>query len=151
MTAFKRILIILIIMLLLAALVIYVLNTACSSEAIHEIPSGYTSKETHWDPNGGQDYTDYCKYTYKDASGFAGNKDYNKAAAADIETIKGYFANFREWMNVEDRLDEYDFDPACIDTEDYFRLTERYPNYDDYTLWFFDMQTLTLYYIHTNI
>ena len=75
----------------------------------------------------------------------------NKAAAADIETIKGYFANFREWMNVEDRLDEYDFDPACIDTEDYFRLTERYPNYDDYTLWFFDMQTLTLYYIHTNI
>ncbi len=158
MTAFKKILIVLIVLLLLVAAAICVLNSEWYQEKRHKvflasrkIPEGFISSEEHWDQDGWQDFVDYAKFLYKDDSVFAGDLEYSKVTEADIPRLKGFFDNFRQWMKVEERLNEYDFDPSCLDASDLFRLVEKYPNYDDYDIWFFDSQTLTLYYFHANI
>ncbi len=126
------------------------------------IPGGWISKEEHFDPHGFQDYTDYCKYHYSSAEPFQRAAGYHAVTADEIEDIAGYFANFRGWMATENRLNEYDFDPACISAGDYVRIDSRegqpigsqgaqYKKYDSYTLYFFDNESMTLYYIHNNI
>ncbi len=158
MAALKKILIALIVLLLLAAAVICILNSEWYLEKRHKvflvsrkIPEGFISSEEHWDQDGWQDFVDYAKFLYKDDSAFAVDPEYGKVTEADIPRLKGFFDNFRQWMKVEERLKEYDFDPSCLDAGDLFRLVEKYPNYDDYDIWFFDSQTLTLYYFHANI
>ena len=125
------------------------------------IPKGYSSAEEHFDSNGFQDYTDYCKYIYPENSAerFAA-KGYSEVNEADVENLAGYFENFSGWMEVENRSGEFDFDASCINEGDYFIIESKegtpigssaYGKYDDYTVYFFDIETDTLYYIHTNI
>ena len=84
------------------------------------------------------------------------------AAAEDVPEIRGYFENFREWMALEGRLGEYDFDLSCVapDNYVYIKTKEGEPmcdgayvhwKYDDYIVYYFDVATCILYYIHTNI
>ena len=63
-------------------------------------------------------------------------------------------------MKLENRMDEYTFDIASVSFGDYVRIEtkegkpigeSRYGKYDDYNVYFFDTDTKTLYYIHTNI
>ena len=63
-------------------------------------------------------------------------------------------------MESKDRLKEYDFDVTKITEGDFFRIKtkegesigdSKYQKFDNYTLYFFDTETLTLYYIHNNI
>ena len=119
-----------------------------------EIPAGYLQKEEHFDPKGFQDYTDYCKYWYADTAPFEADERWHPVSEEEIEEIRGYFENFRGWMETEKRLDEYDFDPDCIGAGDYVRFwikSSHWSKYDDYTIYFFDSQSHVLYYIHTNI
>ena len=119
-----------------------------------EIPPGFVQKEEHFDPDGFQDYTDYCKYWYPDAGAFEKDGRWHAVSEEEIKEIRGYFENFRGWMEVEKRLDEYDFDPDCIGAGDYVRIeigATHWSPYDDYTLYFFDAESGILYYIHTNI
>ncbi len=119
-----------------------------------EIPPGFVQKEEHFDPDGFQDYTDYCKYWYPDAGAFEKDGRWHAVSEEEIKEIRGYFENFRGWMEVEKRLDEYDFDPDCIGAGDYVRIeigSTHWSPYDDYTLYFFDAESGILYYIHTNI
>ena len=154
----KRVLFGLVVLLLLVAAAICVLNSEWYQEKRHafflasrEIPEGFVSSEEHWDPDGWQDFTDYAKFVYEYDSVFTCNTEYSRVTEADIPRLQGFFDNFRSWMETGDRLNEYDFDPGCLDTGDLFRLVEKYPNYDDYDIWFFDSQTLTLHYFHANI
>ena len=135
---------------------------ACNTMAIlNHIPMGYVSKEEHFDQVGWQDYTDYCKYQYWSSIPFQLDTRYHIVSEAEIENIIGYFDDFRGWMEVCGRLDEYDFDPVCINAGDYLLIDTKegkpigqnshYRKYDCYTLYFFDRETWTLYYIHTNI
>ena len=127
----------------------------CSGPRVEdEIPPGFVQKEEHFDPDGFQDYTDYCKYWYPDAGAFEKDGRWHAVSEEEIEEIRGYFENFRGWMEVEKRLDEYDFDPDCIGAGDYVRIeigSTHWSPYDDYTLYFFDAESGILYYIHTKI
>ena len=124
------------------------------------IPNGFIGKETHFDGDGFQDFTDYCKYYYRDSFPFTDNPKYRCTTAEDLDELRGYFRNFREWMAIEGRLDEFDFDISRIapDNYVYIRTREHEPigdpdvwKYADYTVYYFDVSTCVLYYIHTNI
>ena len=134
--------------LLFVLIILLLLLSACSS-----IPSGYVSKEEHFEQGGSQDYTDYAKYVYESSSAFEKNSDYSPVSESDINIIKGYTDNFKDWMSTENRLSEYDFNDSSITEGDYYRLKVKYNDnsYSDYTLWFFDTETFTLYYFHNNI
>ena len=132
----------------------------CTIRPNREIPAGYINKEEHIDLQGGQDFTDYCKYYYPNDDVSVIHNNYRTVDEADIEDIQGYFSDFARWMETEGREDDYDFDSACITPGDYVRIRTKegtpigdsyYQKYDDYTLWFFDTESCTLYYIHTNI
>ncbi|MBR4579349.1 MAG: hypothetical protein IKO22_07060 [Oscillospiraceae bacterium] len=123
-------------------------------EAEPQIPEGYIQKEEYFDPDGFQDYTDYCKYVYSDASAFIEDERWHRVTETELEEVKGFFEDFQKWMELEQRQEEYDFDPACISTEDYVRIHtgERARNpYDNYSVYFFDADSCILYYIHQNI
>ena len=139
---------------LIAFLLVLLLSCAavgCAgvSTVERKIPAGYLQKEEHFDPDGFQDYTDYCKYWYPDATPFEQDERWHEVSEEEIEEIRGYFENFRSWMETQGRLDEYDFDPACIGTGDYVRFDKR--SMANYTVFFFDTESGILYYIHSNI
>ena len=63
-------------------------------------------------------------------------------------------------MESLERLNEYDFDVNSITENDYVRIVTKegtpigdsiYGRFDNYSVFLFDSETLTLYYIHNNI
>lgn len=152
--------------LLLPVLLLALLFSGCfmgSALFYSEFPSGYTDKREHFDPEGFQDHTDYCKYFYNTAEGFEKDERYLPVSEVGAERVKGYFENFAEFLENTERLDEYeyDFDPACITEDDLVYIVTKegepigryhhYGRYDDYDVFFFDRAACVLYYIHTNI
>ena len=121
---------------------------------------GYTDSEEYYDKNGFQDYTDFCIYRYDSAEKFIYSRLYNKVSENDVENIRSYFDNFKGWMEAENRLDEYSFDSASVSAGDYYHIETKegepigqgkYSKFDNYSIYFFDVESKTLYYIHTNI
>ncbi|MBR5342456.1 MAG: hypothetical protein IK149_01015 [Oscillospiraceae bacterium] len=118
-----------------------------------DIPSGFVSKEEHFDKNGFQDFTDYCKYSYPDSLSFEQDPQYRMLTEGDLEEVRGYFDDFSKWMKTEHRLEEYDFDESCISEGDFAKIESEYGHghkYYIYTVYFFDTDSCTLYYIHEN-
>lgn len=146
---------------LLCVLVLWSLSvTGCGLLRDPHIPDGYTRAEEHRDKDGFQDYTDFCVYYYDTADALETDAAYTVVTEADVERLKGYFSDFEQWMEVEDRLDEYTFDENCISVGDrcFVRTKEGQPigdsvygKYDDYTVYFFDTDSNSLFYIHNNI
>ena len=145
---------------LLVFLVIGLLLFSCDWNMLGKaIPAGYIRKEEHFDPSGWQDFTDYCKYQYGSALPFEGDARYHVVSDAELAEIIGYYEDFSEWMRVSNRLDEFDFDTACINAGDYCLIDDMegrpigensYEKYENYNLYYFDRETLTLYYMHSN-
>lgn len=136
------------------------LLTVAGCGGVTNVPKGYISSEEHPEKGSFQDSTDYCLYRYADTAPVANDSRYHAITADEVETVKGYFDNFADWMQAEDRMDEYGFDAACISEGDYVYLITKenqpiaggvYGAYDNYSVWFFDVGSLTLYYIHNNI
>ena len=134
-------------------------ETPSVSESKYDIiPDGYISSETYNDPDGFRDYTDYHKYFYDSSEKFEDNKNFSEVTVEEIENIKSYCDNFRDWMQALDRLDEFDFDESSITAGDYVRIVtddaddnvDELAKFDNYTLYFFDTQSLTLYYFHNS-
>ena len=124
------------------------------------VPDGYIESGEYFDKAGFQDFTDFCYYKYNSADCFKENKAYTKIGESDIENVKGYFEHFGSVMEYENRMDEYVFDINSVSSGDYVRIETKegkpigdlkYEKYDNYSIYFFDVETLTLYYIHTNI
>ena len=131
-----------------------------------EIPKGYVEKSEHMQKGGWQDYTDYCKYIYADGGIF--EKDDAYAALSEPgekrdepAEMRALFESFRAFMAAADRLSEYDFDPECVNAGDLYRYkkttSQDLPenplgggSIDGYSVWFFDKESATLYYIHAN-
>lgn len=146
---------------LILALTALLSLSACG---LNSIPDGYTAKDEHFDPNGFQDSTDFCVYKYDSIDKLKSSEyfgRYKSVSEEDIENLKDYYENFEGWMETCNRLEEYSFDTDCISEGDYYRLLTKegiklsdgssYGKYDNYTLYFFDTETLTLYYIHQNV
>ena len=132
---------------------VFITLTACSATPKY-VPNGFAKSEEHFDKEGFQDYTDFCIYQYDSADHFLGNSKYSIITDKDIENLQGYFDNFKGWMEVKDRLKEYSFDSSSISQGDYFHIETKPTSEDkyvDYDVYFFDVETLTLYYIHNNI
>ena len=122
----------------------------------YAILSGYHDSDKYPDPNGFQDNVDYYKYYYKDKfdKKFSNSFLYKKVEKEDIENITSYFLNFENWM--KERLNVYDFDINIISEGDYVRIENKRPDdyiwkFADYTVYLYDIESNTLYYIHSNI
>ncbi len=148
--------------LLALVLILVLLITGCSMQDNNNvrIPKGYIDSQEYFDKDGFQDYTDYAKYIYSSKNVIVDNKEYKKITSEDIENIIGYFDNFHDWMETSNRLNEYDFEKSIINEGDYIKIitkegknigNAKYEKYDDYSVYFFDIETNTLYYIHNNI
>ncbi|MCL2677741.1 MAG: hypothetical protein FWE85_01650, partial [Clostridiales bacterium] len=104
---------------------------------------------------GFQDYTDYCKYYYDEETvkEFAAHPKFEIVQDSDLENILSYFENFAEWVRQTDYYGKYDFDPLSqVKTGDYFYIfakdgQDKFAYYDVY---YVDMTTDTLYFIHSN-
>ena len=135
--------------------------TGCSLQADDiAIPKGYIGKKEYYDKVGFQDYIDYAKYIYSEPDVIIFDDDYKKISQEDIESIKGYFEDFKSRMESSNRLNEYDFKENVINEGDYIRIKTKegqkigdseYTKYDNYSIYYFDIDSLTLYYIHSNI
>ena len=134
--------------------------TGCLQSKTVGIPDGYIDKEGYYDRDGVQDYTDYAKYMYETQNIITRNKDYKKIEQDDVQDVVGYFEDFSSWIETDDRLSEFDFDINDINEGDYVKIKTKegqkiangkYEKYDNYSVYLFDIETLTLYYIHNNI
>ena len=128
------------------------------------IPWGYSSREEMLDPAHkeflAQDFNDYCKYYYEDDSAVRSIPFYRVAGESDVQTILGYFDDFEGWVRACEQLAAYDFDKKCVTPGDLFFIKtlegkpigdDRYEKFDNYSVYLFDVETNTLYYIHANI
>ena len=123
----------------------------------------YKSKEFYTE-GGFQDYTDYAKYYY-DSVDFTDNEYFSIIEQSDIDALNEHLDNFESCIEAHGYSDasneivvNYDFDRSLIDSEDYLYIdSEKHTRDDGYTLlvnydvYFFDIQTNTLYYFHNNI
>ena len=142
------------------ALTFLILLTGCSQTNKEGIPNGYFKAYEVYNTGGVHEYVDYGKYKYINKNKIIKSEEYKKVYINDVENIKGYFDDFKKWMESESRLDDYDFDDSIINEGDYVRIVTKegqpignsyYKKYDDYHVYFFDIETKTLYYIHSNI
>ncbi|HNX14435.1 MAG TPA: hypothetical protein PK854_07110 [Oscillospiraceae bacterium] len=127
------------------------------------IAKGYIEKYEYFDPDGIQDFTDYCKYIYQEDADDTFKKStlYREMSQEDVSRIAGYFDNFAGWAKAAEHLQgKYDFDPSLISAGDYYDIQTKegtpvgdsaYGMYDDYSVYYYDTETHTLFYIHNNI
>jgi len=113
-----------------------------------------------------QDYTDYGIYTYKPfdyEQAFSGTR-FSKAASADCIELLSYIDDFESWVAVADENNElyrhYNFDRSIISEGDYLHIYDKegepigksyYRKFANYSIYFFDSESYTMYYFHNNI
>ena len=156
----KKIIIILsalVVVLIVIGFLIYELSSIVyENPVIASLPQADASDCYYSD--GFQDYTDYCKYYYVKQENILeevkNNPYFKPVTPDDITELNSYFDNFEGWLEYVDYKDKYDFQRNIIDTEDYFYIenneTEEY-KYWNYDVYFLDVQTKTLFFIHNNI
>lgn len=144
---------------LLAGIWVFVLyglyNHFFADRVLASLPK-YESEE-FYTSGGFQDYTDYAKYTYKTVP----TRDLETSAyfrvttAEAVEEILSYVENFEGWVEaVGGELKEhYDLDKTVISEGDYFyiALRDEQGKFDNYTVYYFDVDAQILYYFHNNI
>ncbi|MBO5433166.1 MAG: hypothetical protein J6A43_03810, partial [Clostridia bacterium] len=93
------------------------------------------------------------------------NEYLKKIQESDFAEIDKHLNDFENWIKIfkdkDDSLElvvKYDFNRNIIDVEDYIYIRSEEHTWDDgftslvsYDIYFFDTQTLTLYYFHNNI
>ena len=133
------------------------INNHIENPVIGSLPK-FESSDCYYS-DGFQDFTNYCKYYFSEddfiIERIKENKYLKKVTVDDVEEVKSYFENFKGWVEFQEYKEKYDFRDNCIDTEDYFYIendeTIEEHKYWDYDVYFFDVQTKTLYFIHSNI
>ena len=117
----------------------------------------YSEKE-YYSSGGFQDTIDYAKYTYLISEEDLQNKEYLlPVESTDLPQIIAYIEDFEEWLSVSHDFptESYDFDKAIVSAGDYFYVSNRYQEPEkafwNYDLYYFDLESLTLYYFHSNI
>jgi len=145
--------------LILAVFIILILIRICIPPAIfYGMPIGYIEKEEYYDETGFTEFMDYAKYVYPFKSIISYNKKYEILKENNIDKVRDYFSDFS--FSLSNELEGvYDFDEDIITEGDYVRVQNaeqfNYPsgsfgNYTNLTIFYFDVETLTLYYIHKN-
>ena len=152
-------------------LVFVILFTVASLFAIVSDWDKYGVKTTLWGSDykiehtnsGFGDYDSYIEYHFNDKTieKFKNNKWYEQVTDEDVENIKGYFERFERIKTQGGYDDVYTFDKdSQINAGDYFRIytlegkpigTRQYSKYENYDVYYVDLETKTVYFIHWNI
>lgn len=122
-----------------------------SSSPTRYVPPSYMEEYENWDPHGFQDYLHFCKYVYPQGaeSLFKNSKNYRQMEKADVQTVQFYFEIVRKLLEYEpERLKAFDFPFASVNAGDCFRLDG---DRSDFNIYFYDVETATLYFAHSNI
>lgn len=100
------------------------------------------------------DFTEYKEYYYsKDKiSEFKNNNYFKQVDEGDAETLSGYFKHFEALLQFFDYKDEYRFDKSQIKANDYFYIESKGASpYDNYDVYYVDVEKCIMYFIHSNI
>ncbi len=151
----KIILFVLLIILIILVFTIIFLDYLLSDS---NVIKGYFKSETYGDKYGFQHYLEYYKYYYEPKKDVDFYKLYDKVNKENINEIKLYYNNFKERMDKQNRLQEYDFNENIIDESDYFILFDKnnrnfgknYAKYYYYTLYFYDTSSHILYVLYNS-
>ena len=146
--------------LILILILSILLLSACSEfkNEVLESLGEYKSKE-YFTSGGFQDYTNYAKYTYENID-FSENVYFNKISSDSAEQLSSHIEDFEGWVQTIKETEPknevvlgYDFDSSVISEEDYLYIYDD-PDYSElgcYDVYFFDIESMTLYYFHNNI
>ncbi|MGN1452010.1 MAG: hypothetical protein ACI4XQ_07910 [Eubacteriales bacterium] len=144
------------IILLLSLLVL----ASCSVPADQVVESLGSYKSAEYYTSGGfQDFTDYAEYTFENVD-FSSNEYFSKISSDSAENFKNHIEDFENWIecikisNPENEVvSGYNFDSSIVSDNDYLYIYDDpdYPELGNYDVYFFDMETMTLYYFHNNI
>ena len=123
----------------------------------------YESKELYTN-DGFQDYTDYAKYTYDNISiqDLESSEYFTITTADDVENIILFIEDFEGWVEAcgGELKENYDFDKTIITDGDFFYIDTKegesigqgtYGKFDNYSVYYFDVDAQILYYFHNNI
>ncbi len=139
--------------------IIVLLLSACAvvTDKVLLSLGSYESKE-YYTSGGFQDYTDYAKYTYKNIN-VEQNKYFKRIDDLNQWNLILHIENFEEWIEAIADTDPenevvvaYDFDMSLISNADYYYIDkEPDSGYENYDVYFIDIETNTLYFFHNNI
>ena len=148
----------------IAVLLLGLLLTGCSTKdfVIHSLPE-YTHRE-FYTYGGFQDFTDYGIYTFSPFDEAKLEENLYFEMIADVEKVMPYIENFENRVRISpmdsELVQHYDFDKTRIDGDDYYYIDSKegepigsgtYRKFDNYDVYFFDTDSWTLYYFHSNI
>jgi len=141
-------------------LTLVLLLSACdrSKDEVLDSLGSYESKKVYTG-EGFQDSTDYAKYCYEDVD-FSDNQYFEPLTPESEQDLKAHIEDFEQWIEMFKSNDSnkavvkgYDFDSSVISDGDYLYIYDDpdYPELGNYNVYFFDTETMTLYYFHNNI
>ena len=124
----------------------------------------YESKEFYTNEDSFQDYTDYAKYIYDNITiqDLEFSECFTVITVDDVDEITSYIDDFEGWVELcgGDLKQNYDFDKSIVTEGDFFYLDTKYGEkigqkiygkFDNYSVYYFDIDTQILYYFHNNI
>ena len=126
-------------------------------------PGLIEKKSYHSEP--GRDSVECGIYIYEDSKelreALEYHEDFMPVTDKATEYIASFFDDFEDWIEDEGIYSDYNLDKSCIDSKDYFYIenVETYggddPDWKDeyrtYDVYYFDIQSMTLYYLHIDI
>ena len=123
----------------------------------------YESKEFYTN-DGFQDYTDYAKYIYDNITiqDLESSEYFTITTADDVENIILFIEDFEGWVEAcgGELKENYDFDKSIVSEGDFFYIETKegepigqrtYRKFENYDVYYFDVDAQILYYFHNNI
>ena len=144
----------------LFSLVLVVSLAGCSipKDDVLDSLGKYESKQ-FFTSGGFQDFTDYAKYCF-DSVDFSDNSYFQIITESSRENLEAHIDDFEDWIQAISDTDadnevvvNYDFDRSVISDTDYIYIYDDpdYPEFGNYNVYYFDVETNILYYFHNNI
>ncbi|MGN0602081.1 MAG: hypothetical protein ACI4I7_05155 [Oscillospiraceae bacterium] len=147
-------------LIIILAFIVFIFSSGLEDEVVESLPD-YDYADEYYS-NGFQDYTDYVKYYYDDIDyEDLENSLLNSVEYDDINNIFSYIDDFCGWaINHEEVQAGYDFSVRQLQVGDYYYIDTKegepigdsyYGKFDDYSVYYFDVDKQILYYFHNNI
>ena len=117
-----------------------------------------------YDDGGFQDISLYAIYKFSSAQ-LENNRYFIPVSSSSIVEIEEYLFQYERFLNLDfpqNKLEKKykEFDHSIIDCEDYYYIYDKmgepigesfYDKFDNFDIYFFDYQTMTLYFFHSDV
>lgn len=124
----------------------------------------YESKEFYTNEDAFQDYTDYAKYIYDNITiqDLKSSEYFTITTSDDVEEILLHIDDFEGWVEAcgGELKENYDFDKSIVSEGDFFYIETKegepigqrtYRKFENYDVYYFDVDAQILYFFHNNI